>query len=87
MSLLIANRPPAKQRERDHAGKRPLGSRGDAAATDPQSCHDTIGAKSSALVTFENVAIPSSTAATTSLRPLKSQRMRAGDCSGLATSL
>ena len=51
------------------------------------SCHNTSGGKSKALVTFENVTIPSRIAATTSLVPPKSQRMPAGACSRVATCL
>ena len=47
----------------------------------------TTGGNSSALVIFENVTMPSSTDAATSLAPPNSQRMPHGACSRVATRL
>src|SRR5262245_2492478 len=86
MTLLIANNPPASTTKAS-AVPTIVDVRIERARTSFHSCHPTIGAKSSALVTFENVAIPRSTAAATSLRPVKSHRIFCGACSRRATSL
>src|SRR4029450_9101376 len=86
MALLIANNPPAS-RTKVSALAITVDDLIDRARTSVHACQRTIGAKSSALVTLENVAIPRSTAATTSLRPLKSHCILRGAASGRATSL